>query len=104
MKKFARILAVVMAVLMVSLCFVACGNKLSGTYVGEEEGLEVSYTFKGDEVTMEALGIEIKGTYEIDGDKITIKTELLGMENSEELDFKKGFGYIEIDGVKLEKE
>lgn len=104
MKKFARILAVVMAVLMVSLCFVACGNKLSGTYSAEEMGIKTSYTFDGDKVTMEALGMSVEGTYEIKDDKIIITAEVLGVESTEEYDFEKGKDFIKVDGIKYEKE
>ena len=36
MKKSLRILAAVMAVLMLCLCLASCGKKLSGTYVSED--------------------------------------------------------------------
>ena len=105
MKKFARVLAVVMAVLMVTLCLASCGNKLSGTYSIEEEDVKLSYTFKGDKLTATINGETLyEGTSEIKDDKITVTYEVEGEEVSDTADFEKGSGYIKIDGVELKKD
>ena len=115
MKKFARILAVVMAVLMVTLCFAACGTKLSGSYTHTEEAFGVTATakfeFKGDKVTIssEALGLSasVEGTYEIKDDEITITIDdedSLLKDAAGTFDFEKGKDYIKIDGVEYKKD
>ena len=105
MKKTVRILAVAMVAVMLCLSLVSCfGNKLSGTYEAEEMGVTVSYTFKGDKVTMKAMGMEIEGTYEIKDDEITIKYEIAGEAVEETEDFeKKDSKTIVIGGVELTK-
>lgn len=114
MKKFARILAVVMAVLMVSLCFVACGNKLSGTYEHTEEAMGITATvkleFDGDKVKIssEALGISasVDATYEIKDDEITISIDdedSLLKDLAGTFDFEKGKDYVKIDGTEYKK-
>ena len=117
MKKSVRILAVVMAALMLCLCLASCGKKLSGTYVYEESD-SLKLTFKGNKVTftISFMGesADIEGTYEIKDDKITFdftgaddEDGLLSSmvdEMSEALDFEKGNGYIMIDGEKYVKE
>ncbi len=79
MKKTIRVAALLMALLMVGMVFVACGGKtLSGTYKGELSitlaKYEVAYSFSGNKVTVthqltSVLGnadpVEIQGTYEI---------------------------------------
>lgn len=103
---------ILVCTLMVCMLFTlaSCGKKLNGTYSMEEDGVKVTYDFKRDgtfECTMEAgiFGdIEFDGTYEIDGKEITLVYELLGEEVDETFDFKKGSGYIEIDGERLDKE
>ena len=87
----------------------SCGNKLSGKYSAEEDGVKVTYEFKRDgtfECSMDTfLGeMNFDGTYEIKGDEITLTYELLGEEVEEEYDFEKGRNYIKIDDTKLEKE
>ena len=105
MKKTVRILAVAMVAVMLCLVLASCGNKLSGTYSAEQMGIKVSYTFKGDKVTMKAMGTEIEGTYEIKDDEITIKYEIAGEEVEETEDFeKKDSKTIVINGVELTKE
>ncbi len=78
MKKSVRILAVVLALLMVSLVFVACGTTLSGKYSAEAFGTGTTLEFSGSKVTMTFKlvgfsGDPIEGTYEIKDDKISIK-------------------------------
>lgn len=115
MKKTIRIMAVVMAVLMVTLVLASCGGGLSGKYSAEAYGSTITFEFKGNNVTytMSAAGQEIfslEGTYEIKGDKISfdftaddtsIAAEMI--DEMTNLDFEKGDGYIVVDGLKMEK-
>ena len=80
MKKSVRILAVVMALLMVTFVFASCGKTLKGTYSAEVFGTGVEMTFKGKDVTitLKAVGMEVgssTGTYKIADDKITLTFE-----------------------------
>lgn len=66
---------VLIVVMMLSL--VACGSKLSGTYVSKGE--YITYEFSGSNVTLTLKSliktIKIEGTYEIKDDKITFNME-----------------------------
>lgn len=119
MKKSVKILAVVMAVMMLCLACTSCAKKISGKYKGEVNivlaSYEVVYEFKGSNVTVthqakSILGnadpVEITGTYEIkeaaDGD-LEIAFEF---EKDDEVvkggtyDFEEGEGYIKIGAFK----
>ena len=77
MKNMTKILALVMALLLVGCVFASCGNTLSGTYSAESGGSlasgKISLTFSGKNVTITTVtGIvgftstnEIECTYEI---------------------------------------
>lgn len=75
-----KIIAVVSAVLLLVCAFAGCAGTavdlstaILGTWVGEEEGLEVSYTFNADGTgSSEAMGMEVPITYTLDGESITI--------------------------------
>ena len=104
MKKSIRILAVVMALLMVTLVFASCGKTLKGTYSAEFLGTGVEMTFEGKNVTiaLKVAGIEVgssTGTYKIDDDKITLTFD---SDNDKveaydgTFDFEEGEDYIKI--------
>ena len=78
MKKYLRILALVLVFVMGGIMLVSCAKTISGTYKAEMDLLlkkyEISYTFKGSNVTItqKEKGFtgsseteEFKGTYEI---------------------------------------
>ena len=77
MKKSIRIMAVVMALLMVTLVFASCGKTLKGTYKAEVGGALIgytaTYTFSGSKVEITKTGTlagmsnttTMTGTYEI---------------------------------------
>ena len=80
MKKSVRILAVVMALLMVTLVFASCSKTLKGKYSSELMGTGSTLEFSGKNVTItyKFMGAElasVEGTYEIKDDKITIDIE-----------------------------
>ena len=118
-KTFVKIVAIALALITVSCMLASCGTRLSGTYTKEESGVSVSFTFKGNKVTLEMdlsiLGeYEIEGTYKIDGDEITFDftdaddeggyMEELFDEFTDGVEFEKGKDYIKIAGEKYEKE
>ncbi len=104
MKKSVRIIAIAMALLMVTLALASCGKTLSGTYAAEAFGTGATYEFKGNKVTITAkvVGAEvasIEGTYKIKDDKITITID------SDDKDAKEYAGTFDFeetdDGIKI---
>ena len=104
MKKSVRILALAMALLMVTFVFASCGKTLKGTYSAEIAGTGVEMTFEGKNVTiaLKLLGAELgssTGTYKIEDDKITLTFD---SDNDKvkayngTFDFEEGDDYIKI--------
>ncbi len=73
MKKFVRILAMVMALTLLTLTLVACGSSLSGSYTKKGFVANTTLEFSGKNVTIQVGSLELKGTYTIEDDKITIE-------------------------------
>lgn len=111
MKKYLRILALVLVIAMGGIMLVSCAKTISGTYKAEMDlflkKYEFSYTFKGSNVTItqKEVGLggssettEFKGTYEIkefddgsmeitfdiDGGNDTIKDGTYAFEETED--------------------
>lgn len=109
MKNTIRVMALVMALLMVGVLLVSCGKTLSGTYSAEVAKTGVTFEFSGKKatITSKAVGVElfsVEGTYEIDGDKITFSFEdSKAEEYSGTFDFEEGDDYIKIGVVKYTK-
>ncbi len=122
MKKSIRIMAVVMALLMVTLVFASCGKTIKGTYSAEVDVVVLKYTatyeFSGKNVTVtkvvnpllgESKTYTIEGTYEIienDDDTMDIKFEFKTEDDhikSGTFDFEQGEDFIKIGIVKYNK-
>lgn len=110
MKKSIRIMALVMAVLMVTLVLASCGTKLSGEYVGTGLLSGVTYKFSGSKVTVSinavVTTVTLEGKYSIKDDKITFTFEGNSDDATKyggEHTFKKVDGGITIDGVTYNK-
>lgn len=122
MKKSIRILAVVMALLMVTFVFASCGKTIKGTYSAEVDVVVLKYTatyeFSGKNVTVtkvvnpligESKTYTIEGTYEIienDDGTMDIKFEFKTEDEhikSGTFDFEQGEDYIKIGIVKYNK-
>ena len=118
MKRSVKIIALVMAALMLCLSLVACGKKLSGEYeldvTAAGTGVVTTYAFSGSKVTVtvetKLLGsvtktAELEGKYSIDGDKITFEFE--DGEDAKtyngEFDFKETENGIKIGLVEYKK-
>ena len=114
MKKFARILALVLVAVM-TLSLVACGgleSKLAGKWEGkvEESGIKASVKFDFDDekkevtMTVSVLGIEQDNTvdYEVDGDKLMIDGEEVEYEfdGKDKLIIKAEDSSFELERVK----
>lgn len=122
MKKSVRILAVVMALLMVTLVFASCGKTIKGTYKAEIglsglAGYTAIYEFSGKKVeitkTATLFGSSqtttLEGTYEItekdDGSMeitITLDSEDDDIKSGTFI-FEEGEDYIKIGLVKYNK-
>ena len=93
MKKLTTIITCILVVSCLVLTLTGCGSPVKGTWT-DESGL-LSYTFEGGgKGTMTTVGVEVPLTYEIeddtiiingvrytfevDGDKLTLTSELLG--------------------------
>jgi len=93
---------IILSVLFVTSC--GGGGGLSGTYYNDEFGYEMSYKFSGGKVTENLYNLPMSGTYKIDGDKITIKTTLLGISSEDTYTFEKvSDKVIIIDGIEYTK-
>ena len=121
MKKSIRIMAVVMALLMVTLVFASCGKTLKGTYKAEVGGALIgytaTYTFSGSKVEITKTGTlagmsnttTMTGTYEItekdDGSmEITITLDSEDDDiKSGTFTFEQGEDYIKIGLVQYNK-
>jgi len=96
-----KIIALSLAAVMMMLIFCACSSDAS--IIGEwkadisEGGVTISttYTFNEDKTgKVNLMGASVDFTYEIDGDKITMKMNALGQETSETMTYA-------LDGDKL---
>ncbi len=122
MKKSIRILAVVLALMMVTFVFASCGKTIKGTYSAEVDIVITKYTatyeFSGKNVTVtkvlnpllgDTKTYTIEGTYEIienDDDTMDIKFEFKTEDEhikSGTFDFEQGDDYIKIGIVKYNK-
>ena len=121
MKKSIRIMAVVMALLMVTLVFASCGKTLKGTYKAEVGGALIgytaTYTFSGKKVeiskTATLLGqsttTNFEGTYEItEKDDGTMEITITLENDDDDIKsgtyvFEEGENYIKIGLVKYDK-
>ena len=122
MKKSIRILAVVLALMMVTVVFASCAKTIKGTYSAEVDVVVLKYTatyeFSGMNVTVtkvvnpllgESKTYTIEGTYEIienDDDTMDIKFEFKTEDEhikSGTFDFEQGEDYIKIGIVKYNK-
>jgi uncharacterized lipoprotein YehR (DUF1307 family) len=115
-----KVLALVLALSLVFV-LVSCGKTLSGTYSsGKVLGSGVSYTFKGNDVTVTysiaSFEKSINGTYEIttndEDQEVIIFTFGEGEENADDYAGEFAFAegkegdteYIKIGGVKYNKQ
>ena len=121
MKKSIRILAVVLALMMVTLVFASCGKTIKGTYEAEVDVVILKYTatyeFSGSKVTVTKatktlLGsdtVTLEGTYKIteaDDGTMDITFEFKTADDhikSGTFDFEQGDDYIKIGLVKYDK-
>ena len=113
MKKFTKILAFTLVAAMLCIALASCGG-LSGKYEASEWGTGIELEFKGNKVTavfkfVTLKSDPVKGTYKIDGDKITFDftndeydsdVNKMLEKFQGELSFEKGDDYIKIGGVK----
>jgi len=116
MKKFTKVIAVVLVLATLVCVFASCGHKLSGKYSGEVNVLvakyKVTYEFSGNKVTVthtasSLLGSKtevVEGTYKItesaNGMEITFTFEQeddVAKNSTYSLEY--GEGYVKIGGI-----
>lgn len=118
MKKFVKVIALVLALVTLTTVLASCGG-LSGKYEAISFGTGSVMEFKGSKViiTYKALGEDvgtIEGKYSVKGDVITFEFSTDDIENDlfedfvEKLNdvehsFEKGDDFIKIGGVKYTK-
>ncbi len=90
-----RIIALVLTFVLAALCLVSCGggDSIVGAWTAKEDGVEATFTFTEDKLTVSTMGIstdpvdytaedgklsfelmgqKMEGDYKVDGDKLTI--------------------------------
>ena len=118
MKKFTKIIAIVLVLTTLVCVFASCGKKLSGKYSGELNigiaSYKVTYNFSGSKVTVTQTSSniitgsstsEVTGKYEItesdNGMEITFTFDSESdVAKSATYSFEEGEGYIKINGIK----
>ena len=117
MKKFTKVIAVILVLATLVCVFASCGKKLSGKYSGEINVLvasyKVTYDFSGSKVTVTHTTSNIitgsntktvEGKYEItesdNGMEITFTFETEDdVAKNATYSFEEGEGYIKINGI-----
>ena len=69
MKRFVKLMALMLSLVFVLAVAVGCGKQIDGTYRESTMGL-TSFTFTDDEFVYNIVGAEVKGTYEIRAQRI----------------------------------
>ena len=105
MKKSVKILALVLAILMICIPLTACGKELSGKYEAMGIISAGTYEFDGSDFTYKLATTECKGTYEIKDDKIIFDYEesYMGAILGTEFDFEETEEGIKIGSVEYKK-
>ena len=104
-KSIIRLVSVLLLVTLAMCMFTSCATKLNGTYTNTNGVIEQSFTFKDDnKVAVSAFGINVEGTYVIEGDTITITYSLFTLSYDWEKSFEKKGNSIFIDGIEFVKE
>ena len=90
-------------IMMLALLSACGGGGLSGTYRSDDL-VGQSFTFRGDEVTMSAFGINASGSYRIEGDSIAITYSLFGLEYTWRQSFSRSGSDLYIGGTRFVKQ
>lgn len=97
-----KTLTMVVSILLIAVLLVGCSakSKLIGSWEGDFEGVDATYTFeKGGKGEVEVSGMSFDFEWEVKGDKLNIKMDMMGEEVEEESEFKvKGNTLTLIDG------
>ena len=111
MKKFTKVIAIVLVLATLVCAFASCGKKLKGKYEATAFGTGTCLEFKGSKVTAQFkllcnYGEAVEGKYEIKDGKITLP--FAGDDKDAEalegtFDFEEGEDYIKIGLVKYTK-
>ena len=96
-------LAVIIAVLIMASLVACSSSNLSGTYKAAGV-IQQTVTFSGDSITLSAFGLDITGTYVIDGGNIKITYPILGVETTITKTFSQDENKVIIDGTEFYKQ
>ena len=99
--RILRIAALGAALIILVCCLTSC-NRISGTYVCEDDAVYTSYKFSlfSDKLVVSVIDVPFTATYEIDGDKIYIT--IAG--DRQEHTYAKSGNTIYIDGKAFVKQ
>ena len=108
MKKFTKVIAIVLVLATLVCVFASCGKKISGKYTGEINvvvaSYKVTYNFSGSKVTAEAYvaGVKVtdgsfEGKYAIKDGEITFTYEI----NGEEKNLTQSFEELDDGSIKI---
>jgi len=103
MKRIIALILIIstLAILILSIASCGGGGSLRGTYVSDDfYGLDISYQFNGNAVTITTFAGSIPGTYKIDGD--TLKITMAGEIHTSSFE-KVSDEVIIIDGIEYKK-
>jgi hypothetical protein len=111
MKKFTKVIAIVLVLATLVCAFASCGKKIKGKYEATVFGTGTCLEFKGSKVMAQfkvlgTYGEAVEGKYEIKDGKITLTFEgedknANALEGT--FDFEEGEDYIKIGLVKYTK-
>lgn len=110
MKKTLSLVLALAVLATICLTFASCGKKLSGTYVNKGDLSDVTYEFKGNQVTVtdtvtigeSTFNFSYSGKYKITKDDQGTLKIAFTFEDSDAARFNKTFTLEEIDGgIKL---
>lgn len=101
--KHGKIVHAMIALCLIATIMTSCsGGGLDGTYQSTKNGESVTFS-SGNKITIPISGIEITGTYKIDGDRMTVTYEALGSSSTWRCKFKQNGNTVFIDDTQFNK-
>ena len=99
--KLRKRAVVLLLTLVLALSLIGCGkgkSGLVGTWIGEEEGITVEYTFNSNGTgNVKLMEMSLETSYKTDGDKLLITMSLLGTEQTQEYTYEVSGDTLKLD-------